>query len=118
MTVRPRVDQTAEEDQALADRLKAYKETLSQEELEELARRTKELKEYQDTPSSQEDLREDPHAFQRRYCPAGRRILLLDKEEKGIPVIHSSFFTAGIGYLKLCSGQMFFRRKIFPMQGF
>ena len=111
VTVRPRVDQTAEEDQALADRLKAYKETLSQEELEELARRTKELKEYQDTPSSQEDLEKIPMLSREDIARQGGGFSYQIKEEKGIPVIHSSFFTAGIGYLKLL-----FRTDVLPKE--
>ena len=41
ITVRPRVNQTAEEDRNLAEKLKAYKESLGREELETLAARTR-----------------------------------------------------------------------------
>lgn len=65
ITVRPRVNQTAEEDRNLAERLKAYKESLGREELEALAARTRQLKEYQEEPSRQEDLEKFP-------CCSGR----------------------------------------------
>lgn len=67
ITVRPRVNQTAEEDRNLAERLKAYKESLGREELEALAARTRQLKEYQEEPSQQEDLEKSP-------CCSGRTL--------------------------------------------
>ena len=63
--MRPRVNQTAEEDRNLAEKLKAYKESLGREELETLAARTRQLKEYQEEPSRQEDLEKIP-MLQRR----------------------------------------------------
>lgn len=60
ITVRPRVNQTAEEDRNLAERLKTYKESLGREELEALTARTRQLKEYQEEPSQQEDLEKIP----------------------------------------------------------
>ena len=62
ITVRPRVNQTAEEDRNLAERLKTYKESLGREELEALAARTRQLKEYQEEPSQQEDLEKSSYA--------------------------------------------------------
>lgn len=67
ITVRPRVNQTAEEDRNLAERLKTYKESLGREELEALAARTRQLKEYQEEPSQQEDLEKFP-------CCSGRTL--------------------------------------------
>ena len=58
--VSPCTDQTAREDEALAERLKAYRDSLSEEERSEIVRKTKELKAYQEEPSSQEDLEKIP----------------------------------------------------------
>lgn len=67
ITVRPRVNQTAEEDRNLAERLKTYKESLGREELEALTARTRQLKEYQEEPSQQEDL-------EKFLCCSGRTL--------------------------------------------
>lgn len=99
--VSPKINQTQETDAALAAKLQAYKDSLSKEEQEALVRQTAELKAYQDEPSSPEALKTIPMLSREDI---GRKALGFSykvKAEKGIPVVHSNLFTAGIGYLKL-----------------
>ena len=56
IVVKPEKNLTAKEDARVAEKLAAYKERLTAEEKQALIRQTKELKEYQDIPSSPEEL--------------------------------------------------------------
>lgn len=101
ITVSPKINQTAEEDRKLAAKLKAYKEALSLKEQEALAAQTKALREYQETPSSGQELETIP-MLQREDI--GREVAGFSykiKIEDGVRVIHSNLFTSGIGYLSV-----------------
>ena len=99
--VSPCADQTAREDEALAERLKAYRDSLSDKERKEIVQKTKELKAYQEEPSSQEDLEKIPMLQRSDIEKKAEGFSYEVKEESGIPVIHSPLFTSGIGYLKV-----------------
>lgn len=101
VVISPKRGLTAENDRALEAKLAAYKETLSREQLEQLAADTAHLKAYQAEPSPKEDLekiplltrgdmkREAPH-FYNQKC-----------EMAGVPVIHHDIQTNGIYYIDL-----------------
>lgn len=99
--VSPRMNQTAEEDKKLAEKLREYKSSLSREELEELSAQTKALKEYQDQPSSQEALEKIPMLQREDIAAKGDEFSYEVKMEDGVKVVHSNLFTSGIGYLKV-----------------
>ena len=63
MIASPKRNLAAEAEARTAKELQAYKDSLTKEEIDELVRLTKELKEYQDTPSPKEELGKDPHAL-------------------------------------------------------
>ena len=56
----PKVGLDAENEEKKAEKLRVYKDSLSKEEIEEIVRHTKELKEYQETPSTKEELETIP----------------------------------------------------------
>ena len=56
----PKTGLDAENEEKTAEKLRAYKDSLSKEEIEEIVRHTKELKEYQETPSTKEELETIP----------------------------------------------------------
>lgn len=56
----PKKGLTAKEEQKLAEQLQAYKETLTDEEIAGLIEETEELKRYQETPDSEEELAKIP----------------------------------------------------------
>lgn len=99
--VSPEVNKTAREEAALAERLAAYKASLSQEEIQALVDQTKALKAYQEEPSTPEDLEKIPMLSREDIGRESEPFTYVEKEEHGIKVIHSPLFTAGIGYLKL-----------------
>lgn len=101
ITLLPRKNLTAKEDQKLAKKLEDYRASLSEEELLFLQKETKALKEYQETPSPQEDLLKIPMLKREDIDTEGEGLYGEEKEIDGIKVIHSNLFTSGIGYLTL-----------------
>ena len=101
LVVKPEKNLTAKNDRELAERLKAYRESLSREEVLRIVEQTRELKEYQDTPSTREELETIPML---RRSDIGTKAEELKWEEyqiKGVLVLHHEMFTSGIGYLKV-----------------
>lgn len=90
-----------EADAALEAKLADYKATLSAEELEELVRKTNELKEYQETPSTQEELESIPMLSREDIGKEAAKIYNEEKWVGGTRVLHHELFTSGIGYLRL-----------------
>ena len=58
--IRPEKGRTARMDRELAEKLQAYKESLSEEEIEKLVQDTKDLEAYQEEESAPEDLAKIP----------------------------------------------------------
>ncbi|MBR1634124.1 MAG: insulinase family protein [Lachnospiraceae bacterium] len=97
--VEPKKGLTQERDESLRKKLSDYKETLSEKEKEELIAETAHLKEYQATPSTQEELltlplleRKDLRQQVRPFC---NRVDELDET----PVVYAKLDTHGIQYL-------------------
>ena len=101
IVVAPEKNLTAKEDEKLAKKLADYKASLSEEELEKLVCATRELKEYQDTPSTPEILAKIPLLTREDIDKKAETFFWTEKEEDGIKVLHHNFFTSGIGYLKI-----------------
>ena len=101
IVVAPEKNLTTKEDEKLAKKLADYKASLSDEELEKLVKATRELKEYQDTPSTPEILAKIPLLTREDIDKKAETFFWTEKEEDGIKVLHHNFFTSGIGYLKV-----------------
>ena len=99
--IRPKRGLTAEQDEALRKKLAAYKESLSEEELQEIIAFTEHLKEYQSEPSSQEELAKIP-LLERGDIE--KKAASFQNEESfagGVKLVHHDLFTNGIGYVTL-----------------
>lgn len=95
----PKKGLNKELEQKVADKLKAYKESLNTEEIAELVRQTKELEQYQSEPSTKEDLEKIPML---ELEDIGKKALTLKNREYsvvGIPVVQHDIFTNGIAYV-------------------
>lgn len=101
ITLLPKKNLTAVKEQALAKKLAAYKASLRPEEIAGLIEQTKALKEYQETPSSQEDLKKIPMLAREDIGREPEKIQCPVKEVEGIKVVHQSIFTAKIAYIQL-----------------
>lgn len=84
-----------------ADRLQAYKETLSNEQLTEIVSDTKALKEYQDEPSPQEELEKIPMLELSDIGTEPAKLYIDKKQTAGVDVIHHNMFTNKIAYVML-----------------
>jgi len=99
--VSPKKNLTAEEDEQLTQKLAAYKASLTQEQIEKIVTDTNELKEYQDTPSTPEELAKIPLLKREDIEKKAEALCWTEKSEDGIKVLHHNCFTSGIGYLKV-----------------
>lgn len=97
----PKKNMTAQEEEKLAAKLAAYKDSLSAEEVQVIVDQTKALKEYQDTPSTPEQMAMIPLLERSDIDREAEKFCWTEKEEDGIKVLHHNFFTSGIGYLKV-----------------
>lgn len=117
IVVAPEKNLTAKEDEKLAKKLADYKDSLSEEELEALVTATRELKEYQDTPSTPEVLAKIPLLKREDIEKKAETFFWTEKEEDGIKVLHHNFFTSGIGYLKVLFNTEVLPQEDFPYAG-
>ena len=85
----------------LKERLASYKKSLSKEELERIIIDTKNLKEYQETPSTKEELEAIPLLSREDIGPNPQPIYNEEKSLDGVRVIHHEVFTNEIAYIKL-----------------
>ena len=99
--IKPERGRTARMDKELADKLQAYKDSLSKEEIDALVRATKELEEYQEEESAPEDLAKIPvlgrEDISREIAPIYNKEL----ETSGVKLVHHEVETNGIGYTAL-----------------
>lgn len=89
-----------EKDHALALKLDAYKKSLTEFEIEKLISDTKDLKVYQMTPSTEEELRTLPVLKRSDIKKEINPLSNIEENIDGIKTIHHDFFTNGIVYLK------------------
>lgn len=101
IVVKPEKNLTAKEDARVAEKLAAYKERLTAEEKQALIRQTKELKEYQDIPSSPEELALIPMLERKDIKKEAEKLKWEEHKIHGIQVLHHDIFTSGIGYLRV-----------------
>ncbi|MCI7796141.1 MAG: insulinase family protein [Lachnospiraceae bacterium] len=97
----PKRNLTAEMEEETRKKLKAYKESLTAEEIGELIRQTAELKEYQDTPSPKEDLLKIPMLTREDIGREPAKLIFEETKVDQVTVIRHEMFTAGIGYLRV-----------------
>ncbi len=101
VVLKPVVNLTAINDKKTADKLAAYKATLSKEDIERIVRETNELKEYQSEPTPDKDLESIPMLsrkdISKDIVPLYNDIKTVD----GVMVDHHNIYTNGIGYLNL-----------------
>lgn len=99
--IKPERGRTARMDKELADKLQAYKDSLSKEEINALVKATKELEEYQEEESAPEDLAKIPvlgrEDISREIAPIYNKEL----ETGGVKLVHHEVETNGIGYTAL-----------------
>lgn len=101
VTLSPQVDLTKEKEEALAAKLAQYKASLTPEEIKAIVERTKALEEYQEEPSSQEELETIPmlgiEDIEKETQPLYNDVSSIED----VTVVHHNLFTNRINYLCL-----------------
>ena len=97
--LRPEKGLGEKQDHALREKLEAYRSSLSSEERRKIVDDTRALREYQDTPSTQEELEKIPLL---RISDIGKQCRKIENTPKllaGTEVVQHEIFTNGIVYL-------------------
>lgn len=101
VVVKPERGRTARLDKELAEKLKAYKGSLTKEQREKLVKDTAALVEYQESEDAKEDREKIPvlgrEDISREIAPIYNDV----KDVDGIPLVHHNVETNGIGYVTL-----------------
>ena len=97
--LQPEQGLTEKRDRAVREKLKAYKDSLTEKELEALIRQTEDLRRFQETPSTQEELEKIPMLTREDIGKEARTFSNIPLSWEGIPVLHHDLFTNGIAYL-------------------
>lgn len=92
---------TAKMDAKLKEKLQAYKESLSKEELHKLVEKTTKLEAYQEEPSAPEDIEKIPMLERTDISTEIAPIYNEEMTLAGVPVVFHEIETNGIGYLEL-----------------
>ncbi len=101
VVIRPERGRTARMERELEEKLQAYKDGLTEEEVQKLAADTKQLAEYQESEDAKEDLEKIPVLARENIS---RDIAPVQNEEMQagqIPVVYHDVETNGIGYVTL-----------------
>ncbi len=101
VVVEPEKGLNEKNEKALREKLAAYKASLSPEEIARLVADTEHLREYQQEPSSREDLEKLPLLTRNDMRKEAAPFYNEEKEAAGIPVIHHNMNTNGINYISL-----------------
>lgn len=99
--VEPEVGLTAKEEKKLKEKLEAYKASLSSNEIKEIVRQTLVLREWQETPSTQEELELIP-LLERKDIKRDVRPILNEKYNiANVTTLHHNISTNGICYIRI-----------------
>ena len=88
-------------DAALKQKLAEYKASLSEEQIQELIDATKNLKRYQEEPSTKEELESIPLLTREDMNKEAMPLSIAEYEEAGVTLVHHDIFTNGIIYMKM-----------------
>lgn len=102
VTLVPRLNLNEKNEKALEDKLKQYKESLTDAQIEKIVSDTISLKAYQDEPSSQEDLETIPMLSRADIRRKAAPVYIDEKKLGDVTTIHSNLFTSKIAYVRLC----------------
>lgn len=100
VTLVPKSGLIAQKEEALKIKLADYKATLTKDELQKLIETTKQLKIYQEEPSTMEELEKIPLLNREDINRTPLPIFNHEIEIDGIPLVHHQVYTNGIAYMK------------------
>lgn len=101
VVVKPKKGLMEERSKAVAEKLKKYKASLSNEEIGKLIMEYKALQDWNSTPNSEEVLNTIPTLSKKDLEPKIEKISTKEKKVNGIKTLHHPLFTNGVGFLNL-----------------
>lgn len=101
VTLVPKKGLAAKQDEMLREKLAVYKASLSEEELEQLIFDTRHLKEYQDEPSSEEDLKKIPMLERKDMRKEVLPYQNQERKAEDVLVLFHDIETNGIDYISI-----------------
>jgi len=107
----------ARKDKEMADKLEAYKQTLSEEEKKRIVEETRALKEYQEQEDSPEALATIPHLTIDDLKKTTEPYINEELCHDGTKVLYHDIFTNGIGYVKWLFTMDDIPESLFPYVG-
>ena len=118
VSLEPEKGLTQQAEEKLEAELAVYKATLSDEELDAMIEDTKHLKEYQETPSAEEDLAKIPmlerEDLRKEVLPYSN----IEESIAGVPVVRHDYDTNGINYISLFFDAKDIAKEDIPYLGF
>lgn len=99
VVVEPERGLTAQKDQAVREKLQAYKASLSEQEITELIEETKKLRVFQETPSTAEELEKIPMLERSDIGRTAAPFINQEYQCGDTTILHHDVFTNGIAYL-------------------
>lgn len=100
LTLKPKKGMAAEQEEKLKNQLEEKKNSLSLEEIEHIVAETKHLREFQETPSTPEQLASIPLLSRKDIDPTAPKFVNREGMIEGIPAVYHELSTNGISYLR------------------
>lgn len=97
----PKKGLTEQKEAKLAEQLKQLKDSMIEEQVEQLIADTKQLKQYQETPSTDEELETIPLLEIEDIEKNPKPFIYKEEKLSGFTAIYNELFTNGIGYLDI-----------------
>ncbi len=101
VVVEPECGLTARNDREVSEKLKAYRNSLSEQEIQELVEKTAALRAFQETPSTPEELAKIPMLTREDIGKKAAGFQNTEYDWEGTTVLHHDVFTNRIAYLDL-----------------
>lgn len=117
VVVKPSLEVAEAKEKALKAKLAAYKDSLTDEEVEKIIEDTKKLKAYQATPDKKEDLDTIPLLTKEDLSYDVLPLSNIEYTIEGVKVLHHDFATSGIGYIRLFFNVLNLPKKYLPYLG-
>ncbi len=117
VTMKPERGMAAEVDEEIRKKLSAFKASLSDEEIGKLIEKTKELRTFQETPSTQEELEKIPVLQREDLGKSARPLSNIDESRDGIRLVRHDYQTNGIAYLTVLFDLHGLRQEELPYLG-
>ena len=115
--VKPSKGLTGRKEKKLADELAKKKAAMSSEEVERIVRQTQELRQYQEEPSTKEDLEKIPLLSRADMKKEAEPYYNEEKKVGDTVLLYHDVFTNGIGYLRFMFNLKQVPEELFPYVG-